>query len=146
MNAALFFTAIAIGAPALKDAKPAADIIGLWEHEQSISNGQDTAKKRDAPLRYEFRRDGTYVIYEGDKEMVGPREFRFDTKASPATLDTKTTKPKDGEATYSLAIYKVEGDRLTICKVMPGKPRPTEFETPSGSPNFIMIFRRVKKD
>src|SRR5262249_37279253 len=130
----------------LKDAKPSTDLIGLWEHETSSSNGKDATQKRDAPLRYEFRKDGTYVILEGEKEMVAAREYRFDPKAKPATLDTKTTKAPDGEADYSLAIYKIEGDRLTICKVAPGKPRPTAFDASPASPNYIMIFRRVKKD
>jgi uncharacterized protein (TIGR03067 family) len=138
--------ALTLGAPALKDAKPAADLIGLWEHEQSLSGGKDVAQKRSAPLRYEFRKDGTYVIYEGDKEIVGPRDFKFDPHATPATLDTRINKPSDGEPAFSLAIYKIEADRLTICKIMPGKPRPTEFETRSGSANYIMIFRRLKKD
>ena len=138
--------AFGLGAPALKDAKPATDLIGLWEHEQSLSGGKEATKKRDAPLRYEFRKDGTYVIYEGNREMVGPREFRVDSNAKPATLDTKTNKSKDGEAAFSFAIYKIEDDRLTICKTMPGKARPTEFDTSTGSPNYMMIFRRVKKD
>jgi uncharacterized protein (TIGR03067 family) len=138
--------ALTIGAPALKDAKPAADLIGLWEHEQSLSGGKDAAQKRSSPLRYEFRKDGTYVIYEGDKEIVGPRDFKFDPHARPATLDTKISKSSDGEPAFSMAIYKIEDDRLTICKVMPGKPRPTEFATSTGSSNYMMIFRRLKKD
>jgi uncharacterized protein (TIGR03067 family) len=145
MNPTLIL-ALTLGAPALKDPKLAPDLIGLWELEQSISGGKEATKKRDAPLRYEFRKDGTYVIHEGNMEIVGPREFRFDPKVQPATLDTKTTKSPDGEAMFSLAIYKIVGDRLTICKTMPGKPRPTEFDTSPGSPNYMMIFRRVKKD
>src|SRR5262245_24709831 len=135
----MLILALTLGAPALKDPKPATDLIGLWEHEQSFSNGKDATQKRGAPLLYEFRKDGTYVIYEGDKVMVGPREFRFDPKVKPATLDTKVTKSKDGEKTFSFAIYKIEDDQLTICKTMPGKNRPTEFDTAPGSPNYIMI-------
>src|SRR5262245_15355975 len=138
--------AISLAAPALKDPKPATDLLGLWEYQQSFSNGKDAPSNRDAPLRYEFRKDGTYVISEGDKEIVGPREFHFDSKVSPATLDTQATKSPRGDWAYALAIYKIEGDQLTICKVMPGKPRPTAFETEPGSPNYMMIFRRVKKD
>jgi uncharacterized protein (TIGR03067 family) len=138
--------AISLGAPALKDPKPATDLFGLWEHEQSFSNGKDATQKRDAPLRYEFRKDGTYVIYEGEREIVGPRGFKFDAKVSPATLDTMSTKAPDGEPMSSLAIYKIESDQLTICKSRPGKARPTEFDTSPGSPNYMMIFRRVKKD
>jgi len=146
VNATILFTAVVLGAPALKDPKPATDLIGFWEHEQSFSNGKDATQKRDPPLVYEFRKDGTFVIYEGDRVMVRPREFRFDPTVKPATLDTKVTISKDGEKTFSFAIYKIDGDQLTICKTMPGKDRPTEFETAPGSPNYIMIFRRVKKD
>jgi len=145
MNATMLFTAFALAAPGLKD-KPAsaADLIGLWEHEQSFSNGRDQTQKRDAPLRYEFRKDGTYVIYQGDKELVRPRGFTFDPKAEPAKLDTQTSAGKSTGPSTTFAIYKIEGDRLTICKVHPGKARPTGFDAPDGSPNYIMTFRRVK--
>jgi len=140
----MLILAMFLGAPALKDAKPATELYGLWEHEQSQSGGKDATQKRSAPLRYEFRKDGTYVIYEGDKEIVGPRDFKFDPHARPATLDTKTSKSPDGEPVFSQAIYKIDSDRLTICKVTPGKPRPTEFVTSTGSANYMMTFRRLK--
>jgi len=138
--------AISLGAPALKDPKQATDLLGLWEHEKSFSHGKDDTQKRDTPIRWEFREDNTYVVYEGDMETVGPRAFWFDPKAAPATLDTTVINLSGGKPTYSFAIYKIVGDKLTICKTMPGKARPTEFDTSPGSPNYMMIFRRVKKD
>ncbi|HKB01653.1 MAG TPA: TIGR03067 domain-containing protein [Gemmataceae bacterium] len=144
MNATfLLGLTLAVSAPALKDPPQAADLIGLWEHERSVGNGKDQTQKRDAPLRYEFRKDGTYVIYEGDREMVGPRRYTFDPKAEPATLDTSTPRTPTDPA-VSLAIYRIEADRLTLCKAPPGRDRPTAFDAPAGSPNYLMTFRRVK--
>jgi uncharacterized protein (TIGR03067 family) len=143
MNAVLLGTAMVFGAPALKDKpKPDEGLIGLWELERTESGAAQPARKREGPLRYQFNKDGTYVIFEADKEIVGPRGFTFDTTAKPATLDTRVNQKDNGQTVY--AIYKIEGDLLTICKTPPGNGRPTDFATAAGSPNYIMHFRRVK--
>ncbi|HJZ93160.1 MAG TPA: TIGR03067 domain-containing protein [Gemmataceae bacterium] len=143
MHASVLVVALAFGAPALKDKpKPDEGLIGLWELERTESGAAQPDRKRDAPLRYQFNKDGTYVIFEGEKEIVGPRKFAFDANAKPATLDTRVNQKDNGQTVYG--IYKVEGDLLTICKTPPGKGRPTEFTTAPGSPNYIMYFRRVK--
>jgi uncharacterized protein (TIGR03067 family) len=145
MTATLLFAALAVGAPGPKDKPaPATGLIGLWEHQRSFSNGRDQTQKRSAPLRYEFRKDGTYVVHEGDAVMVGPRGFQFDPNADPPTLDTRTSRSPSADPSTAFAIYKIEGDRLTICKTRPGQARPANFDAPDGSPNHVMVFRRVK--
>lgn len=59
-------------------------------------------------------------------------EFKADAKAQPhATLDvTITDSPDDnGKGRVGKAIYKLEGDKLTICVSMPGNDRPGAFST-----------------
>jgi hypothetical protein len=55
-------------------------------------------------------------------------------------LISDTTRA-DGPA--SRAIWKVDGDTLTICSATGGKPRPTTFDSPKGSTDFLYTFRRV---
>jgi uncharacterized protein (TIGR03067 family) len=135
--------ALALGAPAPKDKpNPAEGLLGLWELERTESAKKEQPRQRDGPLRYRFEMDGTWVVLDGDKEVVARRPFKFDAKASPATLDLGSGK--DGRE-MSLGIYKIEGDKLTICDTPPKQGRPTEFATPTGSVNYLMIFRRVKE-
>jgi uncharacterized protein (TIGR03067 family) len=132
-----------LGAPAPKD-KPntAADPYGLWELESSESD-VPAAKVRPIKgvLRYQFNKDGTWVVLDDDKELVGPRPFKFDPKSNPATLDTYIAA-EGGEAVQG--IYKIKDDKLILCKAYPGKERPKEFGVPTGSQQSLMTFRRVK--
>jgi hypothetical protein len=44
------------------------------------------------------------------------------------------------------AVYKVEGETLTICLYQGmGKRRPTSFETPKDSDTILVVFKRVRK-
>jgi RNA polymerase sigma-70 factor (ECF subfamily) len=44
-----------------------------------------------------------------------------------------------------LAIYKIEGDTLTVCHSTTGSPRPKEFASPRGSSVIVLVYRREKK-
>jgi uncharacterized protein (TIGR03067 family) len=41
-------------------------------------------------------------------------------------------------------IYLIQGDTLRICYTMPGKPRPTVFESHAGSGAYLMVWTRQK--
>jgi uncharacterized protein (TIGR03067 family) len=41
-----------------------------------------------------------------------------------------------------LGIYRLEGDRLTLCMADPDKPRPRAFEAEKGSGQTLMVFER----
>ena len=43
-----------------------------------------------------------------------------------------------------LGIYKLDGDRLTICMAAPGKPMPSEFKAEKGSGCPLRPFIRGK--
>src|SRR4051794_27503221 len=66
-----------------------------------------------------------------------------DEKATPKSVDFKTDKgPEDAEGKTLKAIYKVEGDKLTICLgVM--EDRPKVFKQEEGS-TFVFELKRKK--
>ena len=143
MNSTLLATVLTLAAPGPKEKpNPAEGLLGLWELERTESAKKEQPRQRDGPLRYRFNKDGTWDVLEGDKSVIGARPFKFDPKASPATVDLGAGN--DGRE-MAQGIYKIEGDKLTICKTPPRQGRPTEFTTPDGSPNYLMIFRRVKE-
>lgn len=55
-----------------------------------------------------------------------------------------TEGPFKGKTT--LGIYKLEGNQFTVCFAPPGKERPTEFSTTSGTGQFIHVWKRQKKE
>jgi uncharacterized protein (TIGR03067 family) len=137
--------ALSVAAPAVKDKAPdpAAEIIGLWELERTDGGSGNAPKNRAAPLRYRFDKGGTYTVLEGDQELGPARAVKIDGAARLAALDFSVSKDS---SPLVLGIFKIEGDKLTICKAYPGKERPTKFEGTTGTEDYhyLMVFRRVK--
>ncbi|QEH32562.1 hypothetical protein OJF2_10390 [Aquisphaera giovannonii] len=71
-------------------------------------------------------------------------KLKVDEKAKPnSTLDIDLTEaPHDAKGKTAKAIYKLEGEKLTVAVAVPGGDRPKEFET---SPDEVYLFE-LKKD
>ena len=102
---------------------------GVWTQDADGHENTWTFKgtncKRDAPTR---KYDMTMTL---------------DAKATPKSVDFKTDKgPEDAEGKTLKAIYKLDGDKLTICLgVM--EDRPKEFKQEEGS-TFVFELKRKK--
>ncbi len=104
---------------------------------------------KDFPV--EFAIDGAKVSIkwktpEGQEGLM-KGEIKLDESKSPKQWDWLNFELLDGTSVKSnLAIYKLDGDKLSICSGGPEKDRPTEFkDDPSGMPNLVE-FTRKKPD
>jgi uncharacterized protein (TIGR03067 family) len=100
---------------------------------------EDTLKKNGSKTTIA---DGKMdILTDGKPDQVS---FTLDPTKSPKGIDTVALGgSRKGKVT--LGIYKLEGDRLTMCVRLKGEGRPTEFATKQGSGDMLMVFERVKK-
>jgi uncharacterized protein (TIGR03067 family) len=84
---------------------------------------------------------GRVHFYEGRRFHLdtdsGSEEFRVDEQSNPKRIDFD-----DGRLPLIQGIYKLEGDRLTVCTNSPGRPRPEAFATAPGSRIILTILNR----
>ncbi|WP_165219912.1 TIGR03067 domain-containing protein [Aquisphaera insulae] len=71
-------------------------------------------------------------------------KLKADDKAKPSsTLDIELTEaPGDAKGKTAKAIYKLEGEKLTVAIAVPGNDRPKEFEQ---SPDEVYLFELKKE-
>ena len=134
-------------------------MVGTWK----IAEFQDDGKDRMSRLGYKKdKKTGdekfpSLVVSKDEIQVLrgdGKRELKnglsncawkrctLDESASPKTIDLVGFAGKEGdqEKTY-LALYTLEGDKLTICYRETGKGRPTKFES-DGDMN-LMVCERI---
>jgi uncharacterized protein (TIGR03067 family) len=87
---------------------------------------------------------GNKVTFTSRGDLDGREStLKLDPAASPRALDwTNTTEPAKGKTI--LAIYKLEGETLTIC-FGTEKERPTEFGANLGNDRLVVVWRRLGK-
>jgi uncharacterized protein (TIGR03067 family) len=144
MHFSTLLTAVLLlgAAPARESARGDSDSLeGTWSLVSVEINAQPLSmdKLKDSRLvvkgeNYAFRLGGSRL------EMT----HKLDPGKSPKTLDLTLTEGPDKGKTYH-AIYRLEGDTLTICRnVEPDKVRPTEFATTPGSGLMLVVWKRDK--
>jgi uncharacterized protein (TIGR03067 family) len=140
MNAFLIGVALVAAAPAPKEA-PKADPthVGDWVIESIAIAGQSGPVP---PMTIRFGADGKFERKGPDGQVVIGGTFTVDTKQTPAHIDI-TTQENQKPGPTAKAIFKIEGDTLTICSDNGGN-RPKTFESPAGSTTILMVLKRKK--
>jgi uncharacterized protein (TIGR03067 family) len=134
--------ATALVAPASADDK--ADLkalVGTWKMEKADLAGMDlTALFKTATL--ETTADGKYTVTVNGQKDSGT--ITLDSAKTPKVMTIKSTEGPNKGKTIP-AIYKLDGDALTVCYNLDGKDPPTAFATKPDTQLFLATYKRDKK-
>ena len=93
---------------------------------------------------------GIKMVIDGDKHtlIVGSDKMvsthLLDPTTTPKSIDAKATEGPYKDMTL-LGIYRIRGDEFTVCFAAPGKERPKNFTTKSGTGTFVHVWKRQSR-
>ena len=123
--------------------KGVGELAGTWQAVTYALDGKAASAEDQKKIQLLIDRDGkARAELEGKTFIAGT--IKADPGKTPKTMDITYTQGQEKGKT-SRAIYKIEGDRLTICRSAAGSPRPTAFASEPGSGHTLMTYRRVKR-
>ena len=131
---------VTIGILGAEDSRTDSERIqGSWVLTSSQTAGEtvpaDSLKARDVRMVFE----GDRVIARMGEMSVTLGTFVLDPSKSPRAYDRVSS-----DGTPRRGIYRLEGDRLTICIAGLGKERPTAFATKRGDGLTLLVYTREK--
>ncbi len=113
---------------------------GEWSAESGVVAGEPFPDEVLKTIKLTIK-DGEYTVWVGEAEDRGT--VRTDAKAQPAQMTLVGSEgPNKGKTI--LAIYRVEGEKVTICYDLSGKSHPAEFQSTAENKLFLATYRRVK--
>lgn len=139
--AAVLIVAVGVRAEDAADARKA--VVGKWKLVGFERGGIGQPDRLLPTGAMTFDKDGGFTGSFPDHEMGGT--VTIDPTRTPAAMDFAHAKEPDKGKTMR-GIYKVEGNKLTLCAAPPGraaKDRPTTFAT-KGTDNVLFVFERAK--
>jgi uncharacterized protein (TIGR03067 family) len=113
---------------------------GTWIATSSTFDGQ----KVPPEIARSIKRIVTdkHVVWERNGKRFAGTTIELDPSHDPSFIDVI---PDGGShrGEHILGIYKIEGDRLTICMAGPGQVRPKALQADKGSGWTLQTFERV---
>src|SRR5262245_8845603 len=139
------------GGPPDEVKKEKEKLIGAWKVVSLESDGKKVPAQALKDLRYIFTAD-SLTRKKGEKAESGAG-YKLDPSKSPKWIDM--TGVTDGKEQSIPALYKLDGDTLTLCfrsdyKKKDGKPnevqkRPEKLDGGEGSEQVLMVLKREKR-
>ena len=112
---------------------------GVWTCTSATIDGKPLAEEAAKNLKLTLTAD-RYKTERGE-QVLFDSTYKVDPAKTPAQIDMIGTEG-DLKGKAALGIYKLDGDSLTICYVMPGKERPNTFESQPQSGAFLVVWKR----
>jgi uncharacterized protein (TIGR03067 family) len=116
-------------------------LLGSWTCSSAIIDGKPLAAETAKELRLTLTAD-RYKTERGP-QVLFDSTYKIDAAKMPAQIDMIGTEG-DLKGKVALGIFKLDGDTLTMCYVMPGKERPTAFESLPESGTFLVTWKRMQ--
>jgi len=117
-------------------------IEGTWRVVALEVNGNKAGDEDARKLTVINGSDGTWSLLSEAKE-ISKGTSTFDPTTKPKTIDFLPTEGGGKDNSY-LGIYELGEKTRKMCFAPPGKPRPTEFSSISGSEHILVTFEREK--
>ena|SRR6266404_5720941 len=115
------------------------NLSGTWSCISATVDGKALSKETTDLLRLTLTQD--HYKTEKGSEVLFDSLYTIDPSRVPKQINMVGTEG-DLAGKEAPGIYSLGGDTLRICYVMPGLPRPEEFQSLAGSKVFLVIWKR----
>jgi uncharacterized protein (TIGR03067 family) len=144
MSQILVALAVTLAAPGPKDAKKdQPGLVGEWALESATFDGRPIPDRKKSIAFTKDGKFGTAATGPAGPVAAGGT-YTHDPKKDPAELNITEPAAGGGPGRTSPAIYRIEGDTLTICAGVE-TDRLTTFDAPADSARVLMVLKRVAK-
>ena len=119
----------------------AKDLLGSWTCVSAVIDGKPLAEGTAKELRLTLTAD-RYTTERGE-QVLFDSTYKVDGSKAPPQIDMIGTEG-DLKGKTAPGILKLDGDTLTMCYVMPGKERPTAFDSQPNTGATLAVWKRTK--
>jgi len=123
------------------DADPRKQLAGSWTCASATIDGTPLAAETAKVLTLTLTAD-RFKTQRGE-QVLFDSTYTVDATKDPKQIDMIGTEG-DLKGKPALGIYKLDGDKLTLCYTMPGKERPAKFESAPKSGVYLIEWQRAR--
>ncbi len=116
-------------------------LAGVWLCTSATNDGRAMPEEIARELRLTLTPEGGYKT-ERAGQVLFDSSYSIDAGRTPKQIDMIGTEG-DLRGKSAQGIYSLGGDTLTICYTMPGRVRPTAFESAPGSKATLAVWKRA---
>ena len=123
------------------DSDPRQQLAGIWTCVSATIDGSPLAAETAKLLTLTLTNE-RFKTQRGD-QVLFDSTYTLNATKDPKQIDMIGTEG-DLKGKPALGIYKLDGDKLTLCYTMPGKERPAKLESAPKSGVYLIEWQRAK--